>query len=420
MDKTVFYKYYLLLLVVLCTWISTVSPPPMLIRLAYLIALFVPAFVKAQYLIVPVMACFTSAATYGFSCSYMPTELYFYLGIMGVLVFFSFDKISYRQTPPLLLVFFCVYVLTIDLITGGKLENIDYSLLIIILSFFFISKDGRELDAYIINFVFVSIVLCIFFFTFGQTTIEASDDGRVEWKDPNYLGNVCGMGVVLAYNVIVNKLFTHKRVLYRICLLTIIAGVIMLVLNASRGAFLSMAISITIITLFSKIKFKTKVTVTSILVLGVICMYALGLFDILEERFISDDGTGNARTLIWAAKMNAFSSLSFTEKLFGLGYRGGFELAFPGGYGFHNDYMAFLVDYGFIGLFFFLALMLYPIVIVGKNTVNRPIVISLVVFFLICCFTLEPLTAGRLAYWLFYLFIVIFARWSRYALRLKI
>lgn len=413
MDKAVFYKYYFVLLVILCTWISTVTPPPMPIRLVYLGALFAPAFIKAQYLIVPVMACFTSAATYGFSCSYMPTELYFYLGIMSVFVFFSIPKISHCQKPPALLVLFCLYVLIIDLLAGGKIEKIDYSLLIILLSFFFVSKNGHELDAYIVNFVSVSIVLCIFFFTFGQTTIGASDDGRIEWIDPNYLGNVCGMGVVLAYNVIVNKLFIYRRNLYRICLLTVVAGVIMLVLNASRGAFLSMSISIIIITISSKIKLKTKVTIASILVLSVICLYTFGLFDILEERFMSDDGTGNARTIIWAAKMNAFSSLSFAHKIFGIGYQNGFELAFPGGYGFHNDYLAFLVDYGFIGLIFFLALMIYPIVIVGKKSVNRPIVISLVVFLFTCCLTLEPFTAGRLAYWFFYLFIVIFARWSR-------
>lgn len=408
------YKYYIVLLAVLCTWVSTVSAPPLPIRLAYLTALIAPAFLSAPKLLVPVLVCFTSIASYGFSCSYMPTELYFYLGIMAVLLLLSLDKLYNTQRPPTILSIFCIYVIVIDYIAGAKLVNIDYSLLIILSSFFFVSKYGYEKEAYIICFVLVSIVLCIYYFTYGQSGIEVMEDGRVGWVDSNYMGNVCGMGVVLAYHVFINKMFAAKKLFSNTCLFTVVAGVIMLILNASRGAFLSMSIAVIVITLFAKIPLKKKIVIACIAVLFIVCVYNLGLFEVLEERVNSDDGTGNSRTIIWGKKMEAFSHLPFLQQLFGLGYKGGFDLAIPGGFGFHNDYLAFIVDYGYVGFILFIALMFYPITIVGCKSSNRPIVISLVLFLLTCSFTLEPFTAGRLTYWYFYMLIILFARWSQY------
>lgn len=405
------YKYYLFLMVVLCTWISTVSAPPTPIRLLFLIALIGPTFNNNQF-VVPVLLCFTSVASYGFSCSYMPTELYYYLFIVMSLFLLNIKKSSRTQKPPIILVIFCIYVIFLDCVAGVRLENIDYTLLIIILSFFFVSLDGHEKEMYFLSFVMVSIVLCIFYFTYGQSNIEISEDGRVEWVDSNYMGNVCGMGVVLAYNAIINNYFSDKKKYSRICLIAVIAGVIMLILNASRGAFLSMSVAIVVVTMFAKIPLKRKVLVSAVVIIGVISLYHYGVFEVLEERIASDDGTGNARTLIWAAKLDAFLELPLYQQFVGLGYRGGFELAIPGGYGFHNDYLAFIVDYGYIGFTLFMSLLLYPINIVRRQSSSKPIVISMILFLLTCSATLEPFSAGRLAYWYFYMVIVLFARWS--------
>jgi membrane protein len=316
------------------------------------------------------------------------------------------------QRPSVLFTCFCLYVLCIDLLKGGKLENIDYSILVVLISFFFVSKDGHEESSYILSFIMVSLIICLYFFTYGQSgAVEVSEDGRTAWKDSNYLGNVCGMGIVLAYNVLVNNLYTNKKFKY-LCLLTVIVGVMMIVLNASRGAFLSMTVAITIITLFARIKTISKFGIVIAVSLSVVAMYSLGLFEVLEERVMSDDGTGNARTIIWAAKLDAYSHLSLLEKVFGSGYRKGFELAIPGGFGFHCDYIAWLVDYGIVGLLFFISLLIYPLKLVWNRQSQRPIVLSLILFLVTCCSTLEPLTAGRLAYWYFYMLIVLFARWS--------
>lgn len=123
------------------------------------------------------------------------------------------------QRPSVLFTCFCLYVLCIDLLKGGKLENIDYSILVVLISFFFVSKDGHEESSYILSFIMVSLIICLYFFTYGQSgAVEVSEDGRTAWKDSNYLGNVCGMGIVLAYNVLVNNLYTNKNLNISVCL----------------------------------------------------------------------------------------------------------------------------------------------------------------------------------------------------------
>ena len=94
------------------------------------------------------------------------------------------------QRPSILFTCFCLYVLCIDLLGGERLENIDYSMLVVLISFFFVSKKGHEESSYILSFIMVSLIICLYFFTYGQSgAVEVSEDGRTAWKDSNYLGN---------------------------------------------------------------------------------------------------------------------------------------------------------------------------------------------------------------------------------------
>ena len=367
MSERRLYIYYFFLLIVLCSWVSPMSAPPMPLRLVYLLALVLPAILKAPNMLVPVLACFTALGTYGISCSYMPTEKWIYLLIIVASLFIVPSRLKSCQRPPIIFVVFCIYVCSIDFIHGEELANIDYSLLIVLLSFFFVSKNGYEKDSYMIAFIITTIILSIFFFTYGQSSaIEVSETGRRSWVDPNYFGNVCGMGVVLAYNIVVNKLAPNKN-FNKIAIFTIPLGMLLLVMNASRGAFLSMGVAIVIITMFSKIKFKKKIGIALLVALGVFAMYSLGAFDVLSERLMDEDDTGNGRTLIWEAKMLGYMSGDTYDKLFGIGYQGGFFLAIPGGFGFHNDYLAFLVDYGIVGTILFFCIIAYPLKLVANN-----------------------------------------------------
>ena len=413
MSERRLYIYYFFLLIVLCSWVSPTSAPPMPLRLVYLLALVLPAIFKAPNMLVPVLACFTALGTYGISCSYMPTEKWIYLLIIAASLFIVSSRLKSCQRPPIIFVVFCLYVCFIDLVNGEELVNIDYSLLIVLISFFFVSKNGSEKYSYILAFMIITIILSIFFFTYGQSSaIEVSETGRRSWIDPNYFGNVCGMGVVLAYNIVVNRLSPNKS-FSKIAMLTVPMGMLLLVMNASRGAFLSMGLAIVVITLFSKVKIKKKIGIAVLVALGVLVMYSLGAFDLLSERLMDEDDTGNGRTLIWEAKMLGYMSGNTCEKFFGIGYKEGFFLAIPGGFGFHNDYLAFLVDYGVVGLILFLGIIVYPLKLVANIPSKRPIVISLLVFILICSMTLEPFTLGNLTYWYFYMLIVLFARWDK-------
>lgn len=410
------YIYYSLLLVILCTWFSTESAPPMPLRIIFLSALVIPAFYKNTNLLVPVITCFTALAYYGFSRSYMPTEKSIYLLITIILLLFNIHRLGRFQRPPILLLVFCSYILIVDLFTGENLEEIDYSILIITLSFYLVSLDGYEKNLYMVGFLIVTLILSLYFFTYGQSSaVEVSETGRRYWRDPNYLGNVCSMGLIFAYNVLVNKL-TSSKLFKRLCFVTVAVGMLMLVMNASRGAFLSMTVALVIITLFSKVKLKTKISMVILIVLAVFLMYSFGAFDVLSDRIMNeDDDTGNGRTIIWEAKMLGYLDLSMFEKLFGIGYKGGFYLAIPGGYGFHNDYLAFLVDYGLVGLILFISLLFYPIKLVWNNPSKRIVVLSLILFLMTCCATLEPFTMGYLTYWYFYMLIVLYSRWSNYS-----
>lgn len=412
MSERRLYIYYFLLLIVLCSWVSHTSAPPMPLRLGYLLALVLPAVIKAPNMLVPVLVCFTALGTYGISCSYMPTEKWIYLLIVAVSLFFVSSKLKLCQKPPTILVVFCAYVCIIDFIHGEELVNIDYSLLIVLLSFFFVSKSGYERNSYMLGFMIITIILSLFFFTYGQSAaVEVSETGRRSWVDPNYFGNVCGMGVVLAYNIIVNKLAPGKF-LNKIAMLAVPLGMLLLVMNASRGAFLSMGVAIVLITMFSKVDLKKKIGVAALIAIGMVVMYYLGAFDVLSGRLMEEDDTGNGRTVIWEAKMLGYMSGDAYEKIFGIGYQNGFFLAIPGGFGFHNDYLAFLVDYGVVGLILFFCIIVYPLKLVANVPSKRPIVSSLLAFILICSMTLEPFTLGNLTYWYFYMLIVLFARWN--------
>lgn len=412
MSERRLYIYYFLLLIVLCSWVSPTSAPPMPLRLGYLLALVLPAVTKAPNMLVPVLVCFTALGTYGISCSYMPTEKWIYLLIVAVSLFFVSSKLKLCQRPPTILVVFCAYVCIIDFIHGEELVNIDYSLLIVLLSFFFVSKSGYERNSYMLGFMIITIILSLFFFTYGQSAaVEVSETGRRSWVDPNYFGNVCGMGVVLAYNIIVNKLAPGKF-LTKIAMLAVPFGMLLLVMNASRGAFLSMGVAIVLITMFSKVDLKKKIGVAILIAIGMVVMYYLGAFDVLSGRLMEEDDTGNGRTVIWEAKMLGYMSGDAYEKIFGIGYQNGFFLAIPGGFGFHNDYLAFLVDYGVVGLILFFCIIVYPLKLVANVPSKRPIVSSLLAFILVCSMTLEPFTLGNLTYWYFYMLIVLFARWN--------
>ena len=404
-------RYYLLLLAVLCSWSDPVNSPNMILRLAYLVAMVLPAYIYKPNFLPHIIICFTSISFYGYAASYLPTDYYIYTYILLALSAFPFNnKRNHIKIPPILVIL-ALYTLAIDLTTTGRMEFINYSSLAAVFTLYFVSKDEKYNNLYYYAFIITTLVLCIFFFSVGDQFIkELEGQDRIMWKDPNYMGCVAGVGIICAYYLLIRNLYTKKWIKY-LLLTTICIGAVMILKNASRGATLCVACGIITVTMFSKISLRKRFIIVALVVTGIILMYQLGLFSALEQRISYDEsGTGSGRTNIWALKLLLFSEESIYSLFTGLGYRGGFMLGKIGGYGFHNDFIAFFVDYGIIGLCLFVCMLLYPMFLVRKNKKNRAIVIALTIYLLLCCMTLEPFNAGRLTYYYIYLFIYILAK----------
>lgn len=409
MSKNLLYIYYFIMLLLLCTWTDVNTAPNIVIRLAYIVALFFPALKYATQMFAPVFICFVGASTYYVSSSFMPNEIYYYAAILFIISLFINNK-SYKKIKIPILVILLIYVSVIDLLHNGKLENIEYAIFITLVLLSYIDLNKIKTERYSYAFIIISVVVCITFFTIGnQYTIEIQGQERTMWQDPNYLGCVTGMGIICAYFELIRKNYSNKfiKMLY---LFTLIIGIPMLLLNASRGAALSTAIGIAFITMFSNISKSKKLSAIFIVVIAVVVLYQLDMFSALQQRMESDDGTGSARTNIWAYKTAAFLQYPSHIILTGIGYRGGFMLGTYDGFGFHSDYIAFFVDYGIIGTLLLALFFIYPFYLASKNKYNRGIIYAMTFYLMTNCATLEPLTAGSLTFYMFYLYIIILAK----------
>lgn len=357
---------------------------------------------------------FASIGLYGYAYSFMPTYLPVYLG--GLFLFYlaySKSKIQTYKTPTLLVVF-GIFTIIMDLVTASSIENISYSIFIIILLCKFINNtvDRSTVSKFSFAFSLMTLVLSLYFILLrDQFTQDYYAQGsgleRTGWMDPNYFGMVLGMGTVASIIQISSfrLLGFGEKIFY---LATVVLSVPTLVLNASRGAILAVAVSFAFVIIFSKVKPIYKIIVLLITVLFLYYLYDNSYFDLLEYRIDHDSGTGSGRTTIWHKKMEAFWNGEPYTWLVGYGNVGGKELAFANhAFGSHNDYIAILCAYGLIGLTMFIGLLLYPILNLSEKSTNKAIVLSVSVYIIMMCTTLEPYTAGRFPYFCFYLYSLL-------------
>ena len=404
--------YYVLLLLLLFAWGNQNTSPPFIYKIAYCCLLFFPALFKHYDYVPMLFVGFSSIALYGYAHSFMPTYLPIY--VVGLIVFsvFCVPKRRTGYKLPGIVVFLGVYTLLVDLVTEAKIENITYSIIIIILLGNFINKDINKttISKYAAGLTLTTLVLSAYYILYRDSfTVEyyALDSGleRSGWMDPNYFGMVIGMGSVTAIMQLIRikELGLLEKLFY---LSTIILSLPTLVLNASRGAILAVGVSVSILLLFSKLRTLYKVILIA-LITGFICyLYNNSYFDLLEYRILNDSGTGSGRTDIWQRKLSAFVENPIYW-LTGYGNIGGKELGMGQAYGSHNDYIAILCAYGLIGILTFVFMLAYPIIKLKKEATNKTIVIALTVYMFVVCMTLEPYTAGRLPYFLYYLFVLL-------------
>lgn len=416
--KLILIAYYAVLLFILTSWTSLTSAPSMIMRICYLGAVVLPPIIIKRELLLPVLMCFIFVSAYGFSYSYMPTSYGIYL--LPLLICAIIEGFTRNREYGLFL-WIAVFLSFVDILTGGKFETITYCFLILYLFLIISDKSivaGKsiELVKFIsIAFSIASLVIVYYYFVYGsQFTFDYGSDSGLErtgWIDANYLSMALGMAIMSSSIALMSlKNNFYEKVLFWF---TIVLSFIVMVLLASRGGLLSIAIGGSILLFFSKFKLRTKLLIMLFLFLFIIFLFNNNYFELLVYRIQNDDGTGSGRSEIWKMKFDEFLNTgNLFNYLFGLGFRRSIYL---GGnvvnyYCFHNDFLAYLVSYGIVGLCLFIYMLSYPIIKIRQGTDSKRFVIASIIYLASCCMTLNPLSEGHIVYFFFYFYIVLLSK----------
>lgn len=393
----------------------------MVLRLAFMAAALLPSVLNREVCYPAILTMFYTISLDGFVYSYFPSTLSLYVIITLVITIFYSRRIK-AGTVPIFILLFALYTFVIDLLfsvagQGASFFQRTFYCFVLMGCFLIISRQNTNsaLSQLPLCFAVVSIVLSIAFLTHREQFIlqEIGDMERSGWADPNYFGVALGMGTIVGMIKMFNGEWKSLNIIEKAVYIAAVASSVpALALNASRGAMLSVIVGFVALLFFSRAKFGLKILLTLIAAVAVVYLYSNQYFDLLEYRIMNDEGTGSGRTEIWTEKLSAFANGNPLKMIFGYGHVGGANI---GGrhIGFHNDYIGFLVDYGFIGLGMLLYMLYYPIGIMPKGSYQKPSVIVLIVYLAMSFVTLEPLLTGIMAYFTFYMYALLLAKNSK-------
>ncbi len=390
----------------------------MVLRLAFMAAALLPAVFNREVCYPAILTMFYTISLDGFAYSYFPSTLSLYVIMTLVITIFYFRKIK-TGTIPIFILLFAIYTFVIDLIfgvAGNGSAFFQSTFYCFVLMACFLILCNRDIDSALsqlpLCFAVTTVVLSIAFLTHRDQFViqEIGDMERTGWADPNYFGVALGMGTIVGMIKMFNGEWESLSIVEKaVYIAAVVSSVPALALNASRGAILSVIVGFVALLFFSKAKFGLKIMLTLIAAVAVVYLYSNQYFELLEYRIMNDEGTGSGRTEIWTEKLSAFASGNPLKMIFGYGHVGGANI---GGrhIGFHNDYIGFLVDYGFIGLGILFYMLYYPIGIMPKGSYEKPSVIVLIVYLAMSFVTLEPLLTGIMAYFTFYMYALLLAK----------
>ena len=420
-NKNLYFYYGFLFVVNLVLGLRYHGEAPTIMRLAFLVMVVAPAL--KSYRILPfVIPLFLISSTAGYIEGLMPSQLYWYAVISVVVVFLARNNHVKLGRYPISLLLLFLYITFVNYICGMTIEHISYSL-IIVLAFCLLMRFGDEwaLSLFSLVFALISLSLSLMFIfadptnthSYGYTGLERV----MAFSDPNYYGCTLGMGALTS----VIELFRQpkgKTLLRSFYFIVAVMSFVILILNASRGGILAFALAVAVIILFSRVNRIGKI-ITIVVLAGLIAfLYENDYFALLEYRIMNDTGGGSSRTAIWIYKLNVFFNQSnIFQILFGYGHNGG--LAIGGGkfgygagkvLGFHNDFIAFLVDYGVIGLMLFLLFLYFIFRQACGNKILKVFCFSVLIFLVVHIMTLEPYTAGGLSIWVFSMYAIVISQ----------
>lgn len=382
-----------------------VGVPSASVRIAYIILMVVPILLFDKSYFPLVLLASYSISKFGTAVTLMPTELWYYVPLF-VLIALSFSGLKYKaMRVPTPVVILSVGVLLVDLIMGFAINNVFYCLLVLIFLFYYCFQKV-DVDYYFIvfshMFIIIAIILSLEILLAGNQYMRSygyTDLERVMWADPNYLGGVIGMGVMTASILLFRK---NNLLLNLYFIAAVLLMITALIINASRGALLAAISGVFVLLIVSKVKIWAKIFAVVIATAFVIVLYNNSYFDLLEYRLENDTGGGSGRTGIWLNKWNAYiNNSNLFQMIFGVGYDSGFKAGFTYNRAFHNDFLAFLVDYGLVGFIAFVSMLFYPLKV---GLLKDKAVLACIVFLFVNCMTLEPFCLGVLIYYSFWLY----------------
>ena len=403
--------YYIIMLLILISWNNPEALPPLPFRLVFLVLLIGPMLLQKSKLLPFVLLTFVVVSASSYAVSYMPVDgLYLFITCLLSSLILGLKNSNFGLSIPYSFIVLTTLSFVLDFLYSESITISYCWLVVILISRFFIEKNNNKyLQIAAFSFAVISIVLSIEFLTVGDKFVRdvhtvLGDLDRKGWTDPNYFGSVIGMGILISLIEIIH--YRNNVRLKAFYLLTFILSIYTLISTASRGATVALFVAIIALLFFSKVQFKYKTCAFLFVVVLLIVMYQLHMLDLLLIRFFSDEGDLGGREYIWMIRLSHFiSDLNIFQWLFGIGNDQALTLGTGRVLGFHNDFLAVLVSYGFIGLGCLISMLIYPIRNANKR--NRPIVFTLIIYISLCMCSIEPFSGGQWGCLYFYIFILM-------------
>lgn len=420
--KTKYLAIYYTLLLLVMTLTRQVAAPPLLLRIAFLIAVLLPGLRDRHGLFFVAMICFWTISVNGYAYSYMPTMPEIYLGAtVAPLLANKYKYATLFGGGNILFLLLLLLVFLGSLDTGLPSNGLVQVLLIIFLSHLLLPESDEQTIVYFqLAFMVITIVLSFYLIAdggiFSIDIVSVADRELIGWNDQNYMGMIIGMGASVGFDC----LLRFKQLNYYVIALSIASIVIaipVMLMLASRGALLCLVASVFFLLFMQKGNLRVKMFVVLASVVFIGYLYYNDYFELLEARFLNDDGTGSNRTIIWRYKWEEFmSALNFPRLLFGVGWEEGVAYGAASfrlhGLGFHNDFLAFLVCYGVTGLSLFLTLLILPFRILRRCSPWWTVACANTVYIIAGCCTLEPFAMGNIAFYAFLIYTILLARYK--------
>lgn len=396
--------YYIILGIIQAMWTNMSAFPPLPFRLLMIVLVFVPMFLKREMVVFGIPFFIMLRGQLATDYQYLPDihSYGIYVPLLLLLLIVHKTQINNRflkYFAPLICL--TIYMSISDLLNNYELGVYVINLFIVILFSLFI-RSKEDIDILSSALLSICALLAIYYILmydqFLGTFNKVENINRSGWNDPNYFSTMLGVGFFISalglFGYIRNGIFLFNRYLLVAIIITIFSAIILL---ASRAGFISVAF----ILVYSFIKARPKlitIVITSALVSGIIIiLYKFGFFDTLLFRLFEQGNmdTGGNRTLIWEKAMESFNTQPIITQFFGGGYWHRAELS--GGHELHNEFLAIMADYGYIGLAIFVILILSMII---KNDQSCKIRRLSTLYYLLIILSLSPFQSVNIGFFI--------------------